>query len=65
MTFRTYTFVVEVPDDLTPDEADMYADDPRPLLVDDTKVMFWAMEPGVTDYAEDLGAEPDEWAEQD
>ena len=64
MTFRTYTFVVEVPDDLGPDEEDFYTDDPRNLLTDKA-VMFWAREGGVTQHALDLGAEPDEWAEDD
>jgi hypothetical protein len=64
MAFRTYTFVVEVPDDLTPDEMDFYADDGRRALEDDERVMFWAMEPGVTEHVIGLGAEPSEWPDQ-
>lgn len=62
-SYRTYTFVVKVPDDLTQDERDFYTDDPRPLLNDNDKVMFWGMEGGITQAALDLGADPTSWEE--
>lgn len=64
MAFRTLTFVVRMPDDLSPDQEDFYLEDGRRLLTDD-EVMFWGSEDGITPKALELGADPALWAASD
>ena len=52
--YVTLTFVVRKGRELEEDE------DPRVLLTND-EVMFWGGEPGITQHALDLGADPALW----